>query len=118
MSSDHVDHILHLLVVFAFLCICALWLDHLIKREDNTLTWEDLVSIHGADGKSHADWTKIGQGVGVFIATFIPLQYAIEENFDPVQGALLMGASLAYLGGVAGYSATLRSKREKENGPV
>ncbi len=105
------EHLIHMCIVFGFLAICALWLDHLIKRDDNDLTWDDLVSVRGVDGKNHADWTKIGQGAGVFIAVFIPLQYAINDKFDPVQGALLMGAALVYLGGVAAYSSTLRAKR-------
>lgn len=107
-------HDLHLVAVLVFFLICLAWLDHLIKREDNDLKWEDLVSIHGADGKNHADWTKIGQGAGVFVATFVPLQYAVKENFDPTNGALLMSASLMYLGGVAAYSSTLRAKNNND----
>lgn len=109
------EHIGHMGIVFGFLGICVLWLHILINKNDNTLTWEDLVSVRGLDGKNHADWTKIGQGAGVFIAVFIPLQYAVNDKFEPIGGAALLAASLLYLGGVASYSATLKSKRDKDD---
>lgn len=111
LQSPHGMQMVHMLIVFLFLIVCVIWLDHLIKRDDNDLTWDDLVSVHGSDGKNHADWTKIGQGAGVFIAVSCPLLYFLSDRFEPIGGAALLGASLLYLGGVAGYSAALRAKR-------
>lgn len=104
------DHLIQIGMVVIFILVCLFWLNRIMSRHDNELDWVDLVAVHGHDEKYHADWTKIGQGAGVFVATFIPLQYAVGNGFEPGQGAILMGAALTYLGGVAGYSASLRAK--------
>jgi hypothetical protein len=110
------NHLIQIGMVTIFILAVALWLNRIIVRSDNELDWVDLVAVHGQDEKYHADWTKIGQGAGVFVATFIPLQYAVGDKFEPGQGAILMGAALTYLGGVAGYSASLRAKIANGNG--
>jgi len=40
------------------------------------------------------------------------LMYADNEKVDPLGLSALLGVSLLYLGGVASYAATLRSKRD------
>ena len=102
---------LHILVIMLMVLVLVWTLDRIIRRTDNSLDWSDLVSSLGRDGKPHASIDKIGKCIGVLLAFYIPVLYAHSDKFEPTGGALLLGASLLYLGGVAAYSANLKSKR-------
>lgn len=91
-----------------------LFLHHMIGKDSNTLSWEQLISSRGADGDQHADWNKIGQGMGVVIAVWLPFIYVNSDKLDGTGLALVMGASLLYLGGVSSYAASMRARRDRE----
>lgn len=95
--------------------LVLLWiLVRVIHSDSNLIVWSDYISSLGADGKQHGDLNKVGQLVGVVIAAMCVLMYADNDKVDPTGLAALLGVSLLYLGGVSGYAANLRAKREAE----
>jgi hypothetical protein len=89
------------------------FLYHVIGKEDNTLSWEQLISSRAIDGKQYVDWNKIGQGLGVVCAVWLPFIYVNSDKLDGLGLASVMGASFLYLGGVSSYATSVRAKREE-----
>lgn len=92
-----------LLVMLAFVRI--------VNSEENHLEWWHLVSTRAADGQQYADWNKIGQGLGVVLCVWLPAVYVYSPKLEAGGLAAVMAVALAYLGGVSGYAATLRSRQ-------
>lgn len=82
-----------------------------IMNSANTLEWSDLISTLGRDGRPHADWDKIGKGLGVVLCVWLPAVYVYSPKMEAVGLAAVLGVVLLYLGGVSAYAATLRSKQ-------
>jgi hypothetical protein len=89
------------------------FLYHTIDKASNTLEWEQLISSKAVDGKQYVDWNRIGQGMGVVLAVWLPFIYANSDKMDGTGLALVMAASLLYLGGVSSYATSVRAKREE-----
>ena len=89
------------------------FLSHLIGKTTNSLEWEQLISSKAIDGKQYVDWNRIGLGLGVLIAVWLPFIYAYSEKMDGTGLAAVMGVSLLYLGGVSSYATSVRAKREE-----
>jgi|GEM_PF-5565538 len=104
---------LHALVVALTAIIVLILLFALVRiiNGANTLEWTDLVSTIGRDGKQHADWNQIGKGLGAVLCTWLPAVYVYSPKLEAMGLAAVMGVALAYLGGVSGYAAMLRSKQ-------
>jgi len=81
-----------------------------VMNGQNDLAWDHLISSGAKDGKTYADWNKIGQGCGVMVATSMPYIYMYSSTPSAEGLALIMGVSLLYLGGVTSYSTHLKSK--------
>ena len=97
--------------VTAIVVLCFLFaLVRIINSTENDLEWSHLISTRSVNG-TYADWNKIGQGLGVVLCTWLPAVYVYSPKMDAAGLALVMGVALAYLGGVSGYAATLRSKQ-------
>ena len=75
------------------------------------LEWEHLISLRSREGKQRGDWDQIGKGLGVILCGWLPAVYVFSPKMDAVGLALVMGVALAYLGGVSGYAALLRSRQ-------
>jgi hypothetical protein len=90
-----------------------LFLHHMISKESNSLQWEHLISSKGIDGRQYVDWNKIGQGMGVVLAVWLPFIYASSNSMDGTGLAAVMGVSLLYLGGVSSYATSVRARREE-----
>lgn len=106
---------LHTLVLAlsAIIFLMVVWaLVRVMNSSANDLDWSDLISSRGVDGKQHADWNRIGQGLGVVQCVWLPTVYAYSSKMDAGGLALVMGVSLAYLGAVSSYAATLRARRD------
>lgn len=105
-SSHDIAKALTGIIVLIFL-----WgLIRVMNNASNALTWADLLSVRGTDGAQHASWDPIGKGCGVVLCVFCPVVYTYSPKMDAIGLAAILGVALAYLGGVAGYSAYLRSK--------
>lgn len=94
-----------------FFILILLFAYRVMNNESNTLDWWQLLGSKGDDGKQYADWNKIGQGFGVMIAVWMPFIYVHSDKMDAVGLALVMGASLTYLGAVSAYSKFIKSKQ-------
>jgi hypothetical protein len=94
--------------------LLGIWfLRHVIGKTTNDLAWEQLISTRAVDGKSYVDWNKIGQGMGVVCAVWLPFIYANSEKMDGTGLALVMAASFLYLGGVSTYATSGRARRDE-----
>ena len=82
-----------------------------INNASNDLEWAHLISSRSMDGKQWGDWNQIGKGLGVILCVWLPAVYVYSPKMDAVGLALVMGVALAYLGGVSGYAALLRSRQ-------
>jgi hypothetical protein len=87
------------------------WVLVRIVRGNNDIVWADYISTRGADGKQKGDINKVGQWAGIVLSVMCVLMYADNDKVEPTGLAALLGVALLYLGGVAGYAATLRSKQ-------
>ena len=99
-------------ILTALALMAFIWaIVRVINSSDNELEWAHLFSSRSADGRQYADWNKIGQGCGIVLSMWIPAIYTNSEKADGTGVALVLGASLLYLGGVSSYAATLRARR-------
>ena len=98
------------LITVLFFMVAAAVFVKVMNNQNNDLDWYHLFSSGAKDGKTYADWNKIGQGCGVIVATWMPFLYINTNKADAMGLAAVMGVSLLYLGGVSAYSTTLRSK--------
>lgn len=99
-------------ILTALALVAFIWaIIRVINSADNDLEWAHLFSSRSADGRQYADWNKIGQGSGIVLSMWIPAVYANSDKADGTGIALVLAASLAYLGGVSSYAATLRARR-------
>ena len=95
-----------LLLVLGMAGVLLLLLLHkVMSSNDNNLDWWQFISTRGQDGKNYADIDKLGKVAGIFISSW----YVISTGSKP--DASVLAVYLAYVGGVAGYSAYLRSQR-------
>lgn len=95
--------IIILFVIWAFIRI--------INSQANTLQWWHLISTKGATGEQWLSWDPIGKGLGVVLCFWLPTLYAYSPKMEAMGLAAVMGVALAYLGGVSGYAAMLRSRQ-------
>ena len=105
----HVGAGINLLILLVLIWI----LYRVIEDEGNLIIWSDFIASMGLDCKQHGDLNKLGQLAGIFLAVQSVLMYANGDKADGVGLAAVLGVSLAYLGGVSAYAASLRSKRER-----
>lgn len=110
---DSIPPLQKLVVALTFIVALLLLLGfvRVMSSGDNPLEWWHLVSSRSADGVQYADWDRIGRGLGVVLCTWLPAVYVYSPKMEAVGLAAVMGVALAYLGGVSGYAALLRSKR-------
>jgi hypothetical protein len=88
----------------------------LVSSEENDLDWTQLISTKGKDGLLYFDWNRVGQGCGVVVSMAMPFIYVHTDKMDGSGLAMVMTASLAYLGGVTSYVTTLRAKQKSTGG--
>jgi amino acid transporter len=93
--------------VMIFVCLFAFILLWKVIDSDNPLEWWHFISSRGPDGKEYADIDKLGKVVGIIISSVAMLIITHQGKMD----AVILGVYLAFVGGVAGYSAYLRSKQ-------
>jgi hypothetical protein len=79
----------------------------------NNLQWSQFISSKGSDGKHYADLDKLGKVVGIVISSWAIVKITSSASLDLTGFSLVFGAYLAFVGGVAGYSAYLRYRRDK-----
>lgn len=93
----------------------ALWAFYRWMNSDDSegIEWRDFISAIGADGRYHGDINKVGQTIGVFIASFAVVATAPNAHKDFTGFALVLTACLGFLGAVAAYAATLRSRQNR-----
>ena len=104
---------LHLIVraITGIIILLFIWAFVRVMNAANTLEWSDLISTLGRDNKQHADWDKIGKGAAVILCFWGFVVYIYSPKMDAAGIALILAPVLAYLGGVAGYNAKLRSEQ-------
>ena len=95
--------IIVLIVIWAFIRI--------INSQANTLEWWHLISTRGDTGAQWLSWNEIGKGLGVILCFWLPAVYVYSPKMEAMGLAAVMGVALAYLGGVSGYAAMLRSRQ-------
>lgn len=76
----------------------------------NPLRWWHFIASRGADGSYYADLNKLGQVTGIAFGSFAVLNVSGNAKSDFTGFATVLLAYFAFVGGVAGYSAYLRSK--------
>lgn len=79
-------------------------------QSENGIEWRDFVSAEKPDGTYRGDINRVGQCVGVVVSAFAIVATAPKAHTDFAGFSLVLAACLAFLGGVAAYAATLRSK--------
>jgi hypothetical protein len=82
-------------------------LHRIMKSEDNNLDWWQFISTRSTDGKNYADIDKLGKVIGIFVSSW----YILKLGADGKPDASVLAVYLGFVGGVAGYSAYLRSQR-------
>lgn len=92
--------------------LCILWaLYRGIARQDNPIKWWEFIASYDVNAKKYeANLTKLGQLFGIFGSTYILLKASETAYTDFLQFSALLAVWLAFVGGVAGYSAYLRAK--------
>lgn len=96
------------LFLLALLWVFYRWMN---SEDSEGVEWRDFVSAIGVDGKYHGDINRVGQSVGVAIAAFAVVATAPMAYTNFTGFALVLTACLGFLGAVASYAATLRSKQ-------
>ena len=90
----------------ALFLLAVLWLVH-IMGSNNPLEWWHYVASHGKDGQYYADIDKLGLIVGIFVGSLV----VVIESYNGHLDQFVFAAYLAFVGGVKGYSAYLRSRQ-------
>lgn len=96
------------------LLLIGLLLYKVFKDPENNLSCWQFISTRGSDDKEYADIDKLGKVVALVITTGIVIYYAYKTPLEGNGGAIFLAMLTLYLGfagGVAGYSAFLRSKQ-------
>lgn len=93
------------LMIFVFSGL--FWLLVKVVNDDNPLDWWQFISTKGSDGQHYGDIDKLGKVVGIVVSSVIMLMVTYASKMD----AVLLGVYLAFVGGIAGYSAYLRVKQ-------
>ena len=75
------------------------------------IEWRDFVSSLGSDRIFHGDINKLGQNVGILIGSVAIVQVSAHAHDDLLGFAAVLASYFAFVGGVAGYAAFLRSKQ-------
>lgn len=83
-----------------------------VMNAKNPLEWWHFISTRGEDHRNYADLDKLGKFIGIIISSLIVILLAYNGTLDGV----VFGAYLAFVGGVAGYSAYLRARFGGANG--
>jgi hypothetical protein len=99
--------LLLILLVLAFVLLLTI-LHKVMKEKENGLEWWQFISTRASNGKNYADIDKLGKVVGIFVSSW----YIIKMGMDSKPDASVLGVYLAFVGGIAGYSAYLRSQRD------
>lgn len=79
---------------------------HRLMVSDNPLEWWHFIASKGLDGQHYADPDKLGKMAGICVSSWLMVILAKDGKMD----ATILGVYLAYVGGVAGYSAYLRAR--------
>lgn len=92
--------------------LCILWaLYRGIARTDNPIHWWQFISSKDPiTGLYEANLTKLGQLFGIVGSTYVVLKASERAYTDFTQFSILLAVWLAFVGGVASYSAYLRAK--------
>jgi hypothetical protein len=98
--NPQVALIVAIFVFFSFV------LSRIVNAVENPLQWWHFISTRAADGNQYADIDKLGKIVGIVVSSFIVLLMTHHDKMD----AVVLGVYLAFVGGIAGYSAYLRAK--------
>jgi hypothetical protein len=93
--------------------IGLLWIFyHWMQGEDSRgIEWRDFISSLGSDRLFHGDINKLGQSVGILIGSVAIVLVSSHAHEDLLGFAAVLAAYFAFVGGVAGYAAFLRSKQ-------
>ena len=113
VEAETVNETLHFIVLSTWIVMLGGILYgayRVINSASNELDWTHLIGTE-RDGKTYCDWNKIGMGAGVVLSIWMPAAWAYNPKADANGIALVMGVSLAFLGGVSSYAATLRARR-------
>ncbi len=113
LSSATMTAILGLLIVFIGILLYKVFQD-----KDNDLScWQFIATYNYKTGKHNADLDKLGKCVGIFGSTWAVIKIAyIVESRDIGGFAALLGTWLAFVGGIAGWAAYLRTKEGNKIG--
>lgn len=90
----------------ALICVVGLFALHRLMVSDNPLEWWHFISSKGVDGVHYADPDKLGKMAGIVVSSWLMVIVAKDGKMD----ATIFAVYLAYVGGVAGYSAYLRAR--------
>ena len=99
-----------LLVFGALISLVVFWA--IMRSDKNQISCWQFLSTRAKDGKHYGDLDKLGKFVGIFVSSWAVLALAFKAtNNDFSSFAILLTAYLAFVGGIAGYSAWLRTKQ-------
>lgn len=104
------------LALLALIAVLAVLLFRIMTDKNNTLECWQFIATKGADGKHYADLDKLGKLAGILFGSWSVTKIAYRDALDLTGFALVLTTYFAFVGGVAGYSAYLRSKQDKEGG--
>lgn len=92
--------------IFVLLVGGLIW----VVQRDNPIEWWHFIATKGKDGE-RGDINKLGQVVGIATSSWAVIVEAYGNHLD----AFILAAYLAFVGGVSGYSAYLRSRGGNDN---
>lgn len=98
------QHLMGVLVLLLLLLVL-----HFVINGENPLKWWHFISTRAADGREYADIDKLGKVTGIVVGSYVVVTNKIDASF--------LFVYLSYVGGIAGWSAYLRSKNGSELPP-
>lgn len=102
--------LLALVVLLLAVCVLLYWV---MTDKKNSLECWQFIGTRGVDGKHYADLDKLGKLAGIIFGSWSVVKIAYTDGIENnlVAFAMVLSAYFAFVGGVAGYAAYLRSKR-------
>lgn len=99
--------------MLGFFGLLMLMLYGIFKTKDNPIYCWQLIASKNAAGEERADIDKVGKLVALIVITLLTV-YVVATSvvqWTPLYLLYLIGLFVLYAGGIAGFSAWLRSKQ-------
>lgn len=101
-----------ILAICAFFVLVVTLMYFVFKAHDNPIYCWQLIASKNAQGEERADIDKLGKVVALFVFTAIVIYCVVTSKELTMILLALLTLYLTYAGGVAGFSAYMRSRQD------